>query len=89
MTAPFGRDEEPEDAWDLDDSRKEHIDNLLRRLHLLNPTIRIRTWLRSPDTILNLIEFHVLDLQRRGGLTPREQLRIEHMLDDIEVTREQ
>lgn len=83
----FG-DHEPEDSWDSSDAIAIQIDNLLKRLDLLDGQVdaagrwracivdlehRLRPWIERRNT---------------GQLDPRTELRVDQLVEDIEFVRE-
>lgn len=85
----FG-DYDPEDAYDADDDRGEHIHNLIERLallddHLPDPVLTVPIHDLDPD-VLDEIEQHVQRLQLLGtsGIDP---IRLQLILDDISIVR--
>ena len=83
-----GFDWEPEDTWDIEDSVCAQIDNLLKRLDLLDGQRdpagrwrgmivdlehRVRPWVEQRDT---------------GRLNEREVLRVDQLVEDLEFVRD-
>lgn len=83
MSNVFG-DDEPEDGWHPDDPFGVLVDNLFRRLALLEheTTSAIR------HAQLDVIASRLSRYQRtRGGLSPRDQIRVDQLADDLALLR--
>lgn len=84
MSDTFG-DTEPEDAWHPDDPVPIQVFNLLRRIDLLD---------RREDgtfagVLLLVLEGLIADYQnRRAGMSPRDQLRVDQLVEDFTLVRE-
>lgn len=80
----FG-DDEPEDAWDVSDGVLEQIANLFLRLDALDeqtsPIGRYRPLLME-------IEQRLRPWRDRANLTPRQELRIAQLEEDLAFVRE-
>lgn len=75
----FG-DDEPEDAWDVDDSIDEQLANLVRRARLLIATY-------SALAVLDALA-DVVRVARDDGVTGRDRLRADQLADDIAYVRD-
>ena len=80
----FG-DYEPEDAWDVDDDAVDMARNLLRRLDALDDSSR-----RRPiEDVIGDIEVRVGRYRLvRDQLSDRERLRLDQLIEDLEVLRD-
>lgn len=72
-------DTEPEDAWHPDDPVPIQVFNLLRRIDLLDR----RSEGTASHLLLTIIGGLVVDYQnRRDGLSERDQVRVDHLVED-------
>jgi len=78
----FG-DYEPEDAWDPGDPLPLLIENLLRRLELLEGAVHPRRY----GVLLDEIESR-LDVFRNAHLPERDRVRFEQLMEDLETLRQ-
>ena len=81
----FG-DSEPEDAWQADDPIPLQIENLLKRLDVLDQ-------IGSPrgrfGTVLDVIEMRLRPwVARKDTLDPRAQVRVEQLVEDLQFLRD-
>jgi len=80
----FG-DYEPEDAWDVDDDPDDMARNLARRLDLLDTS----TQSRSIEDVIGELEHRLVPYRRlRDSLRVRDLLRLDQLVEDMEVLRE-
>lgn len=79
-------DDEPEDAWDASDPRKEHIHNMVLRLLVLD---RLRDLDENDPNVLDQLEARAHEHEQRTDLTQFDKDRIQSLLDDIALTRKQ
>lgn len=71
-------DWEPEDAWDASDDPDVQLENLRRRVRLLYVAHAL-----PPLDTLALVALAVIVARARDDLTPRDNLRISDLFDDI------
>jgi len=80
----FG-DYEPEDAWQADDPIPFQIENLLKRLDVLAGKDGERGRFA---TLLDVIESRLRPWRDRySDLTPRQQLRVDQLAEDLDFLR--
>ena len=85
MSGPVFGDDEPEDAWDADDSIPEQIANLVRRVELL---IHGRVRLTGDSVGDQLDQLAALVRKaRRKRLLGREKLRADQVDEDVVFIR--
>lgn len=82
----FG-DYEPEDAWQADDPIANQIDNLLKRLDLLQGAEPAGRW---RPFIVDIEQRMRPFVERRdtGNLSPRDELRVTQLVADLNFVRE-
>ena len=84
MSDEFG-DYEPEDAWDVGDDPEDMARNLARRLDLLDRS----TQSRSIEDVIGELEHRLVPYRRlRDQLRERDQLRLDQLIEDLEVLRD-
>jgi hypothetical protein len=84
MMSDFG-DYEPEDAWDVDDDADDMARNLARRLDLLD----MSTQSRSIEDVIGELEHRLVPYRRqRDQLRPRDLLRLDQLIEDLDVLRD-
>lgn len=82
----FG-DYEPEDAWDPSDSICAQIDNLLKRLDLLDAAEAAGRWRPFIVDIEARLRPHV-ERRDTGRLSARDELRVTQLVEDLNFVRE-
>lgn len=85
MMSSYG-DDEPEDAWDASDPRQEHIHNMVLRLLILD---RMRDLDEDDPDVLDHLEARVHEHEQRTDLTQSDEVRIQSLLEDIALVRQQ
>lgn len=79
----FG-DHEPEDAWDPGDPFPILVDNLFRRLALLDGD----TSRQTRQSLLDIIEHRLARYRRlRDAYDDRDKLRIDQLVEDLDFLR--
>lgn len=82
MSAEFG-DYEPEDAWNADDTICVQIDNLLKRLDLLDgERDAAGRWRPVLTEIENRLRPHI-ERRNTGQLSERDELRVDQLVEDL------
>lgn len=77
-------DYEPEDSWHPDDHIAVQIDNLLRRLDLIDGQLDLFT----RGELIEQIAARVHQLQlHRGSLDGRQRLRLDQLAEDLALVR--